>query len=211
MILNLAAQPRKTVRKSDLTKLRADGMIPAVLYGTEMESTSISVSQSEFIRCYKKSFEELTFYEIELEGKKYHTILKDKLIHPVSRQFLHIDFLVIPATAEMEFDVPIRFEGEPAGVLEGGFADIIQRSVKLVCQASNVPQLELDISGLNVGDSLRVGDLPKGNWTYRDDDDVALIVMHAKRVEEEEEVDEEAADEAAADGEAAPETDETQE
>lgn len=183
MIFTLTAQARNTKKKSDLTRLRAQGVIPAVLYGPDMETTSISVNQAEFTKCYKKSFEELSFYELELNGKKFHTILKDKLIHPVSRDFLHLDFLVVPATAQMEFDVPITFEGEPAGTKEGGFADIVQRSIKLVCQANKIPSLTLDVSHLHVGDSLRVGDLPKGDWTYKDHDEVTLIVIHAKRTE----------------------------
>ena len=184
MIFTLAAQARKTVRKSDLTKLRAQGMIPAVLYGPNMDAVSIAINQAEFTRCYKKSFNELAFYEIELEGKKHHTILKDKLVHPVERNILHIDFMVVPASAQMEFEVPIHFNGEAIGTHEGGFVDIIQRSVKLVCQADKVPEgLNLDVSNLHVGESLHVRDLPKGAWTIKDHDDVTLIVIHAKKVE----------------------------
>lgn len=184
MIFTLSAQARKTVRKSDLTKLRAQGMIPAVLYGPNTDAISISINDAEFTKCYKKSFAELSFYELELDGKKYHTILKDKLIHPVSRGFLHLDFLEVPATAHMEFEIPIHFVGEAIGTKEGGFADIVQRSVKLVCQADKLPQgLELDISNLHVGDSLRVGDLLKGEWTFKDHDDVTLVVIHPKRTD----------------------------
>jgi len=184
MIFTLEAQTRKTVRKSDLTKLRAQGMIPAVLYGPELDAMSISIDKAEFTRCYKKSFNELAFYEIELGGKKYHTILKDKLIHPVGRHILHIDFMMVPATAQMEFEVPIRFIGEAIGTHEGGFVDIVQRSVKLVCQANKVPEgLDLDISNLHVGDSLHVDALPKGEWTVKDHDEVTLVVVHAKKTE----------------------------
>lgn len=184
MIFTLEAQARKTVRKSDLTKLRAQGMIPAVMYGPNMDAVSISVDQAEFTRCYKKSFNELAFYELELDGKTYHTILKEKLIHPVERNILHIDFLVVPASAQMEFEIPIHFNGEAIGTHEGGFVDVIQRSVKLVCQADKAPEgLDLDISNLHVGESLHVKDLPKGAWTIKDNEDVTLIVIHAKKTE----------------------------
>ncbi|HNZ06321.1 MAG: 50S ribosomal protein L25 [Candidatus Cloacimonetes bacterium] len=184
MIFTLEAQTRKTVRKSDLTKLRAQGMIPAVLYGPNMDSLSISIDQAEFTRCYKKSFNELAFYELQLAGVKYHTILKDKLVHPVGRHILHIDFMVVPATAQMEFEVPIHFNGEAVGTHEGGFVDVVHRTVKLVCQADVVPEgLDLDISNLRVGESLHVSDLPKGPWTIKDHEEVTLVVIHAKKAE----------------------------
>jgi len=58
MIFNLKATPRKTVKKSDLHNLRAEGLIPAVLYGPQMESIAVSISKSEFTQMYKKSFAE---------------------------------------------------------------------------------------------------------------------------------------------------------
>jgi large subunit ribosomal protein L25 len=186
MIFNLEATKRTTVRKSDLTALRASGMIPAVLYGKSMESLPIAINKGEFQQCYKKSFNELSFYEIKLDGKKYHTILKDKLVHPVSRNILHIDFMVVQASAMMEFDIPIQFTGEPVGTKEGGFTDIIQRIVKITCKAKDIPEeIKLDISGLGVGDSLHVKDLPQGKWHYKDHPDVTLVVIHAKKQEEE--------------------------
>ncbi|HPN40988.1 MAG TPA: 50S ribosomal protein L25 [Candidatus Cloacimonadota bacterium] len=184
MIFTLEAHTRKTVRKSDLTKLRSKGMIPAVLYGPNMDTVSISVDQAEFTRCYKKSFNELAFYELQLDGAKYHTILKDKLVHPVERNILHIDFMVVPTSAQMEFEVPIHFNGEAIGTHEGGLVDIVHRNVKLVCQADRVPEgLDLDISNLHVGETLHVRDLPKGEWTIKDHEDVTLIVIHAKKID----------------------------
>jgi len=184
MIFNLTTKPRVTQRKSDLTQLRASGMIPAVIYGAEMESLSISLVKSEFTQCYKKSFGELAFYELELDGKKYHTLLKEKQTHPVTREFLHLDFMVIPAKAPIEIDVPIKFIGEPVGLKEGGILDVQVRSAKISCMADSIPEdLELDIRGLKVGDTLHINALPKGNWEYKDHPEVALVVVHAKKAE----------------------------
>lgn len=184
MIFNLTTKPRVTQRKSDLTQLRASGLVPAVIYGADMESLSISLVKSEFTQCYKKSFGELAFYELELEGKKYHTLLKAKQTHPVTREFLHLDFMVIPAKAPIEIDVPIKFIGEPAGLKEGGVMDIQVRTAKISCVADSIPEdLELNISKMLVGESLHISDLPKGNWEYKDHPGVALVVVHAKKAE----------------------------
>lgn len=185
MIFTLNASPRDNKTKSDLTVLRAEGNIPAVIYGPGMESISISLRKSEFTACYKKSFNEIAFYEIELEGKKYHTLLKEKQPHPVTREFLHLDFMVIPAESKIEIEVPIKFVGEAIGTKEGGMVEIIHRAVKLSCAADAIPEdIELDISKLNVGESLHVRDLPAGKWQIKENLDNTLVVIHAKKKEE---------------------------
>ncbi len=184
MIVNIAAQMRQKGKKSLLTELRSQGMIPAVLYGPALDSVSIAVDKADFTRCYKKSFAELTFFEVELEGKKYHTILKDKLVHPVNRDVLHIDFMVVDTASMMEFELPVNYEGEAAGIKEGGFMDVIQRTVKISCPADKLPEgLKLDVSHLKVGEALHVRDLPKGVWTYKEHDDVTLVVIHPKKTD----------------------------
>ncbi len=185
MIFTLEAQPKQTSKKSELNALRRQGMVPAVLYGKSVESTPIAIDRGKFQQCYKKSFNELAFYEIVLNGTKYHTILKDKLIHPVTRNILHIDFMVVEESAQMEFEVPIQFVGEAVGTKEGGFVDVIQRSVKITCRAKDIPEeISLDISALKVGDALHIKDLPAGNWQYKDHSDITLVVVHAKKTEE---------------------------
>lgn len=186
MIFTLNAEPRNTKKKSDLTALRAQGKIPAVIYGAGVEATKLSINDNEFMKCYKKSFTEFAFYEVVLEGQKYRTILKDKQMHPVNRNFLHMDFQVLDKDSVLELDIPVNYVGEPIGLEEGGFMDVIQRSVKVICKAADIPEgMELDVSNMKVGDSLHISDLPKGIWSYKDHDDATMVVIHAKAVEEE--------------------------
>lgn len=184
MIFTLNAQPRHTVKKSDLTNLRASGMIPAVVYGNKMEALSISIDKAEFTQLHKKSFTEVNFWEINCDGKMYNTILQAKQMHPVQRNYLHLDFLVVSAESEMELDIPIHFVGEPIGLKEGGMLDVLHRSIKVVCKATDIPEeLSIDISGLEVGDSVNVRDLPQGKWIVKDHEEVALAVVHPKKTE----------------------------
>jgi len=181
MIFTLKAEIRNTVKKSELTTLRASGIIPAIIYGTGVEATKLSINSNEFHKCYKKSFTELAFYELDCDGKKHHTILKAKQIHPVTRNFLHLDFMVVDKDSTMELDIPLKMVGEPIGLKEGGFMDVIQRTVKVICKASEIPEgLELDVSAMKVGDSKHIRDLRQGGWAYKDGDDVTLVVIHAK-------------------------------
>ncbi len=185
MIFTLNAEPRHTVRKSDLTVLRAAGKIPAVIYGPKMESLPISLNKGEFTQLFKKSFADVCFWEIESEGKKYHTILKDKQIHPVGRHVLHLDFMVVEKSAVIEMEVPITFVGDAIGTQEGGMLDILQRTIKIACRADAIPsELTVDVSSLNVNESLHVKDLPQGNWSFKEHDDVAIVVVHPKKRDE---------------------------
>lgn len=181
MIFTLQAEPRNTVRKGDNKALRAAGRIPAVLYGTNLPSIPLSLSAAEFYKCYKQSFTELAYYELILEGKKYHSILKERQIHPVTRNFLHLDFMVVSADSTIELDIPLNIVGEAPGEKEGGFMDVVQRTVKIVGKASGLPEdFELDVSDMHVGDTKHIRDLPKGNWTFKDADDITLVVIHGK-------------------------------
>jgi large subunit ribosomal protein L25 len=184
MIFTLNAEPRHTVKKSDLTNLRASGWIPAVIYGKETPSIPISINKAVMTQLYKKSFTEMCFWEIELSGKKYHTMLKEKQIHPVGRQFLHLDFMIVGAESVLEFDMPIKFVGEAIGTKEGGMLDAQMRTIKISCKSTEVPEeISLDVTALNVGDALHVRDLPKGSWNYLDHEDVTVVVVHAKKAE----------------------------
>jgi large subunit ribosomal protein L25 len=184
VIFTIEAQKRTNTKHSELTALRQQGLIPAVIYGKDLESTPIAIKRNDFLKCYKKSFQELSFYEIILNGKKYHTILKDKQIHPVSRDFLHLDFMLVQATAIMEFEIPLQFIGEPIGVKNGGLLETLQRTVKISCKAEDAPEeIPIDISDLQIGDSLHIKDLPQGNWQYKDSPDTALVVVLAPKVE----------------------------
>lgn len=159
-------------------------MIPAVIYGPKRESISVSIPQGDFTQMYKKSFAEVSFWDIELNGNQFHTILKDKQIHPVTREMLHLDFMIVSAEAIIEVEVPIIIKGEPQGVKEGGMMEIVQRYVKISCKANEIPEdLILDVSNLKIGESLHIRDLPKGNWQVKEHSDVTLVSIHAPRTE----------------------------
>ncbi len=184
MIFKIEATQRETKNKVDLSQLRQNGFIPAVLYGHEVEPMSITLNKAEFMKLYKKSFHEIVFYEIQLAGKEYHTLLKERQMHPVTREILHIDFMVIPPHQEIEVDVPIKFLGTAIGTKTGGFMDVIQRTVKILCVEDAIPDgIEIDISHLEVGDVLHVSHLPQGKWTVKDNPDNAIVTIHAKKIE----------------------------
>jgi len=93
--------------------------------------------------------------------------------------------MLVEATAMMEFEIPLQFIGEPIGIKSGGFLETLQRTVKISCKAEDAPEeITIDISGLQIGDSLHIKDLPQGNWQYKDSPDTTLLVVLAQRMEE---------------------------
>lgn len=186
MIFTLNAEIRKTVKKSDLTNLRNSGMIPVVIYGNGFDPVSLSINKAEFSSAYKKSFGEVSFYEIHVDGFKHLTMIKDKQIHPLTRDILHIDFMVLGKNSKVDIDVPLNFIGEPIGIQSGGTLDVIQRTVKVSCVLTQLPEdIKIDISKLEAGESIHVSDLPQGVWEYKDAMDNAIIVVHSPRGESE--------------------------
>lgn len=184
MIFKIDASQRLTEKKSELSKLRKTGLVPAVVYGADTEPIKISINKADFLKLYKMSFKGIVFYEIQVGGKSYHTLLKERQIHPVTREIIHIDFMVIPANQTIEIDVPIRFVGTAIGTKEGGIIDIVHRTLKIQCVEDQIPEdIEVDISAMNVGEAYHVHQVPIGNWTVKDHPDTTLITIHAKKVE----------------------------
>lgn len=184
MIFKIGATQRESGKKSDLSKLRKDGIIPAIIYGPEVEPIKISLDKADFMKLYKKSFNELVFYELEIDGKEYHTLLKERQIHPVSREILHVDFMVIPPHQMIDVDVPLKFVGTPIGTKEGGLMEVIHRSIRIQCVEDAIPEdIEVDISHLIVGEALHVHQVPKGNWIVKDHPESALVTIHAKKTD----------------------------
>lgn len=184
MIFKIEAVQRKTERKSDLSKLRKEGFIPAVVYGKGIDPIDITMDRAEFMKLYKKSFSELVFYEVMVAGKEYHTLLKERQIHPVSREILHVDFMVIPHDQMIEIDIPLKFSGTPIGVKEGGTMDVLRRTLRIQCLEKHIPEdIEIDVSNLQVGEAFHIHQLPEGKWNVKDNPDNALVTIHAKKVE----------------------------
>lgn len=185
MILKINADQRQTEKKSDLTKLRKQGFIPAVVYGPGTEPMKISLDMAEFMKLYKKSYGELVFYEISIAGKEYHTLLKERQIHPLRRDILHVDFMVIPPHQQIDVEVPIKFTGTAIGTKEGGILDVVQRTIHIQCLEDDIPEdIVVDISNINVGEALHIRQLPQGKWKVKDNPDNTILAVHAKKIEQ---------------------------
>jgi len=198
-ISELKASLRNTSGKGVSRRLRKDGLTPAVFYGPKTEAVLLAVNSSDLMKILKGK-EENIFINLLIgnDGQmEKFTLIKELQIDPVSRKFLHVDFCEIDMEHAITVDVPIHFKGEAIGIDNGGDLHHIRREIKVSCLFTVLPEfVEVDISGLGIGDSIKVQDikLPDGvNVLDPHDTIIASVtapraVVAAEPVEEQEAV-----------------------
>lgn len=207
--IDVDVQTRAEAGKQAARKLRGQGRIPAVFYGFGIEPMPISLNAADFLKQLGRDKPEGTFVKLKVEddtgavsGKL--AVLKELQVDTLERCLVHADFYEIKMDRELTVDLPIHFTGHPVGVEDGGEVRELKREVKVSGLPGSLPDIiELDISGLEIGDTLKVGDIALGEGvTMLDGEDVALVTVVAERVTA---LEEEAAEEAALEEEAAEE------
>jgi len=185
----LNAQVREGTGKGPSRRLRAEGFIPATFYGYQTEPMVIKVDASELTKTLIKGREESVFVKLGIKsgkGKKIEklSLVKDLQINTISRKPVHVDFYEIRMDRTLVVDVPVVFSGTPVGVENGGEMQHLKRDVKVSGLPSDLPEsIEIDISFLGIGDSVKVGDLTvKEGIQLLDNDDVAILAVVPTRV-----------------------------
>ena len=203
----LSARIRKAKGKGAARKLRKNNQIPAVFYGPKTTSMMLAVDYPELERALKHGGGENVILDLLVQTDQgtetRKAILKDLMIDPVKDTCLHVDFYEISMDREITVDIPIRLINTPVGVTDGGVLQQVTRQLTISCLPDKIiDALELDVSGLAIGDALHVKDieLSEGMKT-EDDDELTVVVVAAPSVAEEEVAAEEIEEEAAAEGE----------
>jgi large subunit ribosomal protein L25 len=121
-------------------------------------------------------------------------MVKELEVDPISREIIHVDFLRIDMASKVQISVHVELKGEPFGVHdEGGILDFINRELEISCLPGDIPrQLEVDVSGLHIGQHVEAGDveLPEGVELLTDRDRIVASVMAPRLAEEGEEEEE---------------------
>jgi large subunit ribosomal protein L25 len=149
--------------KGPARRTRAEGMVPAVLYGAHKESISLSVNAKQVARILRSESGHNTIFSVRVAGgSEERAMLKDWQVDPVSNALLHVDLLRIAMDVRMRVRVPVHTFGEPEGVkLQGGIFEMVTREVEVECLPGDIPEeFKVDVSTLTIGKQLRAGDLP---------------------------------------------------
>ncbi len=174
--------------KEKAKRLRKRGILPAVLY-SHGESWPIQIEERDFRNLILKMGEisESIIIELDWEGKTTPAIIKDVQRHPVSGKVLHVDFYKVTYGETVETYIRLKYVGKPIGVEKGGILEYLMHEVLVEIDPRNlVREIEVDISSLDLGDSLHARDipLPEGAILREDPDAVAVLVDYPASMEE---------------------------
>ena len=194
--IKLDVKPRETGGSADSRRLRADGLVPGVLYGAGEQAHPFAVEERELRRVLTGEHGLHAILDVVFDGQKtaHHAVLKEYQLDPVRPRLLHIDLHEVRLDRVIQSQVAVEPAGESPGVKEGGVLTLVLRDVNVEALPMEVPdRLELDISAMTIGDSLRVADIvaPEGVKLLDDPDAVVVTVTPPTKVEEPEEVEEE--------------------
>lgn len=180
--VSLSGSLRGNVGKKDAKALRVEGKVPCVIYGGK-DQVHFSVDETAFkpILYTPNSF----LINVEVDGKKYLTILQDLQSHPVSDHVLHADFLELNPGKPVIISVPIRVTGVSPGVLSGGKLIKKFRKLKIKALVENLPDdIEINIDNLGINQAIKVSDVKLDNVEFLDvKSSVILHVVSTRNVE----------------------------
>ena len=161
------AQPRNDEGKGASRRLRRTGMVPAVIYGGSKEPQSVALSLNVMLQHVEHEAFFSHILDINVAGTSEKAVVKDIQMHPFKPIIMHIDFQRVDENSVIRMHVPIHFVGEESapGIKSGAVFTHQLTSVDVSCAAGKLPEfIELDVSGMNMGDSLHLSDikLPAG-------------------------------------------------
>src|SRR5215210_5676217 len=192
--IKLEVREREGRGSADARRLRKAGFIPGVLYGKGKGSYAICVPERDLRRVMTGQGGLHAILDVVLEGQKttHASILKDYQQDPIRGHISHVDLQEVRLDQPIQATVTVQLVGEPAGAKEGGVLSQVQREIRVEALPMEIPEhIDLDVSGMAIGDSLRLVDLaPIEGLTYLDDAEETVLasVGLPTRVEEPEEV-----------------------
>lgn len=177
-----------TGAKGIMNQLRRDGFVPGVYYSKGKDQITFAVEEvalNKYVFTSKTNIIQLTFEGEEAVG----CIIKNVQFDPVTDKVVHIDMLGVTLGQVLQLEVPIHFVGSAIGIKEGGILQEQLHRLEVECLPRHIPEnLEIDVTELNIGDSIYIKDLEFENITLLNNEDTNVVSVVAPRAEEEEEV-----------------------
>lgn len=184
--VSLRAERRSEAGTRPSRRLRAEGGVPGVLYGRGLDSTTLTVNRRDLYAALHTEAGTNALINLEVDGDKYLTVARELQRHPVRGEIIHLDFINISLDEQISAEVGIDFTGEPEGTKEGGIVETIRASVNISALPTEIPSsIEVDITAMEVGDTLTIADLPTIEGVeYLDDEDSPIVTVIIPRIVE---------------------------
>ncbi|MCH7564332.1 MAG: 50S ribosomal protein L25 [Gemmatimonadetes bacterium] len=163
--VELAAVKRGETGKGAARKFRSAGRIPAVVYGRDLDAMSLTVDSHEALKLFQSISTDNTIISLAIEGEEEMDILVREIqSHPFRTELIHVDFYQIQRGVALEVDIPVVLLGTAEGVRTGGgIMDQAIHEIRVKCIPSLIPtSFEVEVTQLEVGDSLHVSDITIG-------------------------------------------------
>ena len=195
--LELKSKVRTTVGNGPARELRRQGSIPAVLYGPDTESILLSISTKALELVTKSANIGQLLLNLTIEGDESITktaMIRELQVHPLSGNLIHVDFYEVDMARKIIVSIPIIATGKSVGVEQGGVLQLVRRELEVLCLPNEIPEsIEVDVSNLDIGDSLHVDEIELGEDIELPAADVnfTVITVSAPALEEEEEEEDE--------------------
>ncbi len=177
--LEIIGYKRANLGKTDAKKLRTEGRVPCVLYGgkDQMHFETPMINFRDLVYTT-----DAHFVNISVDGKQARAILQDIQFHPVSEMIMHVDFLELLDGKAISMNIPVRTKGNAPGVSEGGKLYINQKYILVKALPEDMPEeILIDISKLDLGGSIKVGELETEQFEFLTSDLVSVISVETPR------------------------------
>jgi len=172
---------RESIGKSATKAYRRDGYLIANIYGKGLENVHAAFKMNDFIRTVRNK--ETVAFPVNVAGKEMNVVVQGYESHPVSGNLLHVDLMVAQSGVVTHYHVPVKPMGSPVGLKNKGMLYIAKKRLRVKAAIENLPNaIEIDVSPLDLGDSVLVRDLPTmENAKFTDSDRVSVLsVIKAK-------------------------------
>ncbi len=200
--VSLSGSLRENVGKKDAKKHRREGNIPCVIYGGK-EQIHFVTNEIKFDKIIFTP--EVFVINIDIDGKKYKTVLQDVQYHPVTDKAIHVDFLELVEGKEVSVNIPIAITGISAGVMAGGQLIVKMHKIRLKGLVDLLPErVTVDITDVKIGSSIKIRDLSFENITLTDPPNAVIVRVKMSRNVTEDEGEDKEGEEGEEGAEAAP-------
>ncbi len=183
--ITLQAQKRDTYKDLTLNQLREKGIIPGIYYGHGVENIDLAATEINLRPIIYTTESRIINLKFD-DNSSFNCILKDVQFHPVSDKPLHFDLIAIKEGEQITIEVSVHITGNAPGIKDGGVLQHSLHKLQVQCLPSNIPShIDIDVSELNVNDSIKVSDLKLENITILNDENASIVAIIPPTVEKE--------------------------
>jgi large subunit ribosomal protein L25 len=179
---SIQAAPRARTGSGRLNQMRREGWLPSVVYGRGTENKNLKINAKSFAEVMAHSSSENIVVNLEIDGEGTRLAFLQAVQHdPITGHMLHADFLAIDSKTEITAHIPAHLHGEAPGVKAGGVIEQYVHAIEITCLPDDLPEtIHIDISNLQLGDSLHLGDItyPSG---VRPTHAAEVVIVHIGR------------------------------